>query len=76
MEYTLYLKPQFPELKKPKQNRVKSRIKFCRNMFIESIERLLFITAVLEVFFFYAFHYIAKLQTEQGAETFTKDLAL
>ena len=46
-------------------------------MFIESIERLLFITAVLEVFFFfYAFHYIAKLQTEQGAETFTKDLAL
>ena len=53
MEYTLYLKPQFPELKKPKQNRVKSRIKFCRNMFIESIERLLFITAVLEVFFFF-----------------------
>ena len=31
MEYTLYLKPQFPESKKPKQNRVKSR----KNDFVE-----------------------------------------
>ena len=44
MEYTLYLEPQFPELKKPKQD---------RNIFIESSKELRFITAVLEDFSFF-----------------------
>ena len=66
MEYTLYLESQFAELKKPKQNRVKSRKHDFVETFIESSKELRFITAVLEQFsfFFYVFLYISKLKTE------------
>ena len=47
MELTLYLVPQFVELKKTKQNRVNQEKQFGRNIFVESQKELHFSTAVL-----------------------------
>ena len=77
MEFTLYFKPQFVLLKKPKHNRVKSR----KNYFVETYLLRLLKSCVLILQFFkifllsFVFHYML-ITKQDGTTTFKKDLAL
>ena len=73
MEYTLYLKPQFTESKKSKQDRGKSR----KNDFVETqllnlLKSCVLLPQFLKIFLFsFVFYCITKLQAEIQARKTT-----